>query len=220
MQQMYINILIRIFPTLFSLQSTFRFLIRYPKSYLNTTGWLESNRRKYPCKPDGSPLPWLNYPTIALLEKRLNKKHLLFEYGSGYSTLFFANLVSGIVSVEYDKEWLDRINSMQPKNAVVHHVPKDIDGKYCRSILSSETNYHIFLIDGRDRINCIKQSIKKLTDDGVIIFDDSQRSEYQEAQLFMKDLGFLHLELEGLKPNSFELDSTSLFYRRNNCLGL
>lgn len=220
MPQIFKKFITRWFPALFSLQSVYRFLVRYPNSYLNVTGWLESNRRGYPCKPNGSPLPWLNYPTIAFLENRLQKNMTLFEFGSGYSTLFFANLVARVEAVESDKSWYEKINKSIPGNVKMFFEQQDVNGHYCRTILSSGSLFNIVIVDGRDRVNCVKQSVHKLTDDGVILLDDSQRDEYREVRLMMNDLGFLHLELEGLKPNGFERDSVSVFYRKKNCLGL
>ena len=51
-------------------------------SYLHSTGWIESKRRGYPCRPDGSELPWMNYAVVAFLERRLNKNLSVFEYGA------------------------------------------------------------------------------------------------------------------------------------------
>ena len=65
-------------------------------SFLKSTGYLHSCAEGHPCEPDGSPLPWMNYALIRFLQQRLNPSLTLFEYGSGYSTLFFARLsVSG-----------------------------------------------------------------------------------------------------------------------------
>jgi protein-L-isoaspartate O-methyltransferase len=40
-----------------------------------------------------------------VLERRLNKTLSVFEYGSGYSTLFYARCARSVISVEYDQAW-------------------------------------------------------------------------------------------------------------------
>lgn len=134
--------------------------------------------------------------------------------------MFFAKLVAQVEAVESDKKWFLQINDSNPGNVKMFFEQHDVDGRYCRAILSSGSFFNVVIIDGRDRENCVKQSVHKLTDDGVILLDDSQRDEYRPVRSIMKGLGFLHLELEGLKPNGFEVDSVSVFYRKNNCLGL
>ena len=68
------------------------------------------------------------------------------------------------------------------------------------------------------RVNCIKQSIKVLSERGVILLDDSQRDRYQEGINYAKENGFLTLEFESLKPAGYEIDRTTILYRKENCL--
>ncbi|MEC7780715.1 MAG: hypothetical protein VX452_06720, partial [Pseudomonadota bacterium] len=55
----------------------------HPKSFLNTTGLARSFRENRPVDQFGSPLPWLNYSLIRLLDERLHDGLRVFEYGSG-----------------------------------------------------------------------------------------------------------------------------------------
>lgn len=52
-------------------------------------------------------------PVIALFRARLHGHKRLFEYGSGYSTLFFSKLVGDVVSLEYDPH--EKISKELPK---------------------------------------------------------------------------------------------------------
>jgi hypothetical protein len=67
-----------------------------------------SEWRKYRISEKGTldhKIPWLVFSSIRFLKKWLKKDMQVFEYGSGGSTLFFAENTSGIVSVEHDKSW-------------------------------------------------------------------------------------------------------------------
>ena len=59
-------------------------------SYLNTTGYVRSHQKIASVGPDDQPVPWMNYPVVEFLNARLNKSIRMFEYGSGYSTRFYA----------------------------------------------------------------------------------------------------------------------------------
>lgn len=53
--------------------------------------------------------PWINFDAAASLETLLNRSSRVFEYGCGGSTLFFADRVGELVSVEHDSGWLKRV---------------------------------------------------------------------------------------------------------------
>jgi hypothetical protein len=64
--------------------------------------------RKYRISTKGTldyKIPWLVFSCIQFLEKWLKKEMLVFEYGSGGSTLFFAEKTASVFSVEHDQSW-------------------------------------------------------------------------------------------------------------------
>jgi tRNA A58 N-methylase Trm61 len=162
----------------------------------------------------------MNYPVTTLIQGRLNKNMRLFEYGSGYSTLFFSKLVGDVVSVEYDLTWYEKISKELPKNAQVVFVKNDVDGSYCRAIHQVHEFFDVVVVDGRDRVNCIKQALAKLNESGVILLDDSQREYYQEGIDHAVRQGFKRLDIEGLKPGDHRVNRTTIFYRSTNCFNL
>ncbi len=202
------------------IRTAFKKLILRKSSYLHTSGWIESLRRGYPCDAEGLEIPWMNYPVVNILKERLNKDLSLFEFGSGYSTLFYAKLVRDVTSVEYNKDWYDFMNEKAIDNVSLLYREKDIDGSYCRTIHEAEREYDVVVVDGRDRVNCVKQSIDKLSSKGVVLLDDSSRDRYQEGIEYAKHKGFRALDIEGLKPSGYGIDRTTLLYRNDNCLDI
>ena len=91
-------------------------LIRNPNSYLHLTGWMQSLEAKKPIDRHGYPIPWMNLAVVRILEERLTHDLNLFEFGSGYSTLFYAKKVRAVTSVEYDEKWLDIIKQQLLEN--------------------------------------------------------------------------------------------------------
>lgn len=198
----------------------YKMLIRNPNSYLHLTGWMQSQKERRPIDQNGNPIPWMNFPVVRMLEERLTKDLNLFEFGSGYSTLFYADKVRAVTSVEYDEKWLHIIKSKVPENVKIIFTREDVDANYCRAILAAKDQYDVVIVDGRDRVNCIKQSMSALSAKGVILLDDSQRERYQEGIDFAKSRGFKALNLEGLKAMGTEVDRTTIFYRVGNCFDL
>jgi hypothetical protein len=78
----------------------------------------------------------------------------------------------------------------------------------------------VVIVDGRDRVNCLRQSLEHLADEGVVILDDSDRERYQEGIAYVQARGFRALGLESLRPERASRGRTTVLYRQNNCLGL
>lgn len=207
----------KLFPKTFAFIKGIRLLI-HKESYLFTSGLIHTYRVGKPETLDGQPLPWMNYNVISFLKERLTGDLNLFEYGSGYSTYFYSKLAGKVTSVESNKGWFNEMNSNLPQNAQLIFKEEDCNGGYCRAVNEMSELFDVIVIDGRDRINCIRNSFNNLSTRGVIILDDSQRQEYQEGINFLLSKGFKKIDFEGLKPNGFTMDRTSIFYRAGNCL--
>jgi hypothetical protein len=181
--------------------------------FLNQIGWTNSFYKKAPVDKNNNPLPWVSYSMIYFLEKYINKNMKVFEFGSGNSTLFFGKKVQKVVSVEHDLEWYEKISIISPKSVEIVYSELEYNGDYCRMIRNYNEKFDIIFIDGRDRVNCLKNSIDYLNDNGIIILDDSERSKYQEAFSFMKIKGFYSFTIYGISAGIFEFHETTVFYR-------
>src|SRR5882724_5296346 len=53
--------------------------------------------------------PWLSFAATRFLERQLKPAGRVFEWGSGNSTIFFAERVAEVVSVEYDSAWVQLV---------------------------------------------------------------------------------------------------------------
>jgi hypothetical protein len=200
--------------------SAFNALINHEHSYLYQTGWIRSRHEGLPVNGAGEVIPWMNYAIVRFLQERLQRSFDLFEFGSGYSTQFYARLVRTVTSVEDDEKWFAVVQKMVPENATVIFKARDVDGQYCRAVLATGRMYDTIVVDGRDRVNCVKQSFEALAPQGVILLDDSEREQYCEAIDYARSRGFRVLHYEGMKPVDPVGARTSIFYRPDNCFGI
>lgn len=198
----------------------YKFLVNYPGSYLHDIGWMKSLQAGIPMSSASEPLPWMNYSLIAFLEERLSDEMTVFEYGGGSSTLYFSGKVKEVYSVESDNEWYEKLKEQVNDNVFIQFIEEDIDGKYCRYIHENDTQFDVVMVDGKDRVNCIREGFMKLNDNGVLILDDSNRPDYAPGFELAAELGYRTLHFEGLKPTDFIREKATLFYRSNNCFGI
>ena len=198
----------------------YKILIRNKKSYLHSSGWMLSLAEGRPMDLQENAIPWMNFNVIELLDQRLDKDLTLFEFGSGYSTRFYANRVKAVTSLEYDDHWYQLLKSQVSENVNLIFRPEDVDGEYCRVIAEQKQKFDVVVVDGRDRVNCIKQSLAALSDRGVILLDDSQRERYNDGVVFAESDGFRVLHMSGLKATGGRSVRTTILYRDGNCLGI
>jgi len=194
------------------------FLLR--QGYLTDIGWTRSVRLGEPVARDGAPIPWMTYAAIDFLESRISKRLEVFEYGSGNSTLWWAERVGSVDACEHDRGWYDRTLARLPENARLTHRPHEPGGAYCREAAAAGRTYDVIVIDGRDRNHCAQACQPALKDDSVIVWDNSERDEYRDGLAFLASEGFRELRFEGLGPVNPYPWRTSILYRRDNCLGI
>lgn len=55
-------------------------------------------------------LPWFSFASIEYLKRRNLRHSVVFEFGSGGTTLFFARRCREVIAVESDAVWADRVS--------------------------------------------------------------------------------------------------------------
>ena len=184
---------------------------------LREEGWFESVRRGVPIDRDGRPIPWISYPALHFLKDRVQPEMQVFEFGSGYSTLWWAERVKKVVACESDANWHAQLRERLPANAEVVHVPVE---DYPKVIEPYRGVFDVVAIDGGDRCMCANSAPASLNSTGVILWDDSDRPEYRPGFRFLHEHGFARLEFVGAGPIVNLTKATSIFYRPQNILGI
>lgn len=190
------------------------------KGYLHDIGWFNAYDKKQSVDGQGKAIPWVTYSFIDFIKDRITKDQHIFEYGSGNSTIFYAERAGTVTSVEHDKGWFDMIKNSSPANAEMIFCELETDGEYAKKAALLDKKFEIIIVDGRDRVNCCKYGVDALSEDGVIVLDDSEREVYASARSFLKERGFRELYFSGISPGSLITKATSVFYKSTNCLGI
>jgi len=87
--------------------------------YLQPRGWFND----YPMDEEGI-TPWYTFPAISFIKDVISKETKVFEYGTGFSTIFFNTNAGEVVTVEHDGEWVQRIKDNVP-NALIHTIDQN-----------------------------------------------------------------------------------------------
>lgn len=214
-------------------------LFRYQDVSLFKSTWQYLPQWNRTVKRDNDPLnydqPWIVFGAIDFLKTILTKDMIVWEYGSGSSTLFYARRVNKVYSVENDELWyshLERVFEEKQITNVTYMLHKDegeakptdekfvskstnkLFRKYVESIdIISDNSLDVVMIDGRARSSCISQSISKVKQGGFLIVDNSDRDYFKNNQeLFHKDK-WEAKHFVGQTPYTFSFSKTSFFKR-------
>lgn len=176
-----------------------------------TSGWLNSVAQGRPINVNNEPIPWLTYPAIDFLDTIIKPDWLVFEWGSGNSTLWWANKIDHIYAIESDVDWYNEVRTQLPANATIFNKTSE---EYVNYIESFDDNYFdAIIIDGELRNQCANACIPKLKPDGIIIFDNTDGVEFDEGVFFLHNQGFQRIDFWGLIPSYLYKNCTSIFFR-------
>lgn len=189
------------------------------ESGLLDDGWFRSYYRKESIDRAGDPIPWYTYAFIKFIEERIHPHFEIFEFGCGNSTLWYAQRVKQVKAVEHDKKWYAKMKLLMPQNVELIFHPLDSD-EYIQEVQRTAEKYHMVVVDGRRRSECLLASLGALKEEGVLVLDNAERVQYQEAVAILKENGYKKLDFWGIAPVAANNTCTSVFYKSGNCIGV
>lgn len=186
---------------------------------LEVSGWLKSLVLNKPVDNSSQPIPWYTYPAIEFIEDKIKSDFKVFEYGSGHSTLWWANKVQEIVSIESNKNWYNYLKSSLINRENISLCLCEEAQDYIQKINEFPPQYFdVIIVDGEHRPECAKEAYLRLKDNGFIILDDSDRTYYDEILHFLDQEGFFRIDFVGMTPSLVYKNSTSILFKDINFL--
>lgn len=152
--------------------------------------------------------PWTSQAAVRMFDRLLTREMKGFEYGSGNSTLFFAQRLGHLTSVEHNPAWYleigTRLKKLKLTNVDYHLITPDPgNDKKAETFYSDyqltesdftvrneyrqyysfvlrypEEHFDFIMIDGRARVECSLNAIPKLKRGGIFVLDNSDRERY------------------------------------------
>lgn len=126
-------------------------------------------------------LPWLPFRLIDRLGAEVGPGARVFEYGGGGSTLWFLDRGADVVTVEHDEQWaaLLRGSVAGERWDLLHRSGDDDYREYVHAIDDfADNTFDVVLVDGRERVRCLRAALPKVRPGGVVIVDDTDRERY------------------------------------------
>jgi len=121
--------------------------------------------------------PWLTSSAVSILSTYLKNSDIGLEWGSGRSTVWFAERVKHLVSVEDNHEWYQRVKEKLDYlklNNTKYLLSTDRESYIGAADQFQENSLDFVLVDGRDyRSTCAVKAVSKVRTGGVIVLDNA-----------------------------------------------
>ena len=167
-------------------------------------------------------LPWFAYAAIDFLNTYLDREMRAFEFGSGGSTLFFAQYCKSVTGVEDNAHWREivaaRLARRGVRNVDLRHVPVAFiteeafaASDYLQAVRQSV--FDVIVVDGSEwtdnvRPICFRAAEGQIKPGGMIVVDDSWR--YRQLRQMNRAQRFEIFESVG--PARFGVTSTDVYF--------
>ncbi len=167
---------------------------------------------------DGNPIPWYTYPAIEYISQFDYGDKTVFEFGTGYSSMYWAKRAKKVISIEDNPQWFEKFSAeFKADNWQMRYC--DEKQGYEDMIFADNEKYDVIVIDGKRRAECAQNAVKSLAKGGLIILDDSDRintsQEYVKAVQILKNANLLQVDFYGFCPMNNYSKTTSLFFSRD-----
>lgn len=134
--------------------------------------------------------PWIAQGAVRFCKQQLSKDQVMLEWGSGRSTIWFAERVKHLTCVEHDELWYGRVaRCISAKNQSnisylfrpLHHSPQvgipfkeQMATPYVQvAALFEKESLDAVIIDGHYREACINAILEKLKPSGLLMVDNT-----------------------------------------------
>lgn len=142
------------------------------------------------------PTPWITdgafYYLQDFIEKRGPELNVL-EFGAGSSSVWLAPRVKSLITYEHDNHWLkladDAICLKDRWRPILMPLPY-----YTSTFHHQYGPFDLILVDGRNRVECVRHNYKLLAQNGIIMVDNTERVQYEPIREILKDFKSVDFE--------------------------
>lgn len=123
--------------------------------------------------------PWLTSDSIALLSTLIKPTDTGIEFGSGRSTVWFAQRLKHLISVEHNDSWYNKVEKELSKcnlSSKVDYHFSPTQASYLKPLNElQDCSVDFCLVDGLFRDECALTAIEKLKSGSLLVIDNVNR---------------------------------------------
>ena len=172
-----------------------------------------SSRRARRSVAWGSPVPWWSYGCTSFVDQVISPQKSVLDIGSGASTLWWLERGNSVVALETDAKWGEEVSQVARQGGFELELSVGPLSDLLSNLMETHpVSFNVICIDNQgDRVSVVKAALPLMAEGGVIILDNSDRSNQAEAREFLDLNGFRELIFHWLGPINPYAFSTSVF---------
>jgi predicted O-methyltransferase YrrM len=135
-------------------------------------------------------VPWIPFAARRRIEDVLSPSSIVWEIGSGFSTIWLSKRAASITSIEADKGWYEKLKKIMAQNRI-----RNVDLRYewvaerMADFSDAENeSLDLLFIDGGPRAWCLQNGFGKVKRGGAIYLDNWENTGFwQGAREFLNE---------------------------------
>lgn len=167
----------------------------------------------------GNNRPWIVPEAVSFLAQSIRSEWNVFEFGSGWSTSWYAERTRRVISLEHDPSWYDCIAKRLSEHGVSNCDLRLVKLESFPKIIKDyeDNSFNLVIVDCSEegdwggRLSCVSASVPKVVPGGYLVLDDSDRPAYREIESLLP--GWTCLRFVGLKSFPLHAVETTIFLR-------
>ena len=167
-------------------------------------------------KLEGPALPELLPEAQLIIKRFVQSGSRVLEFGSGHSTVWFAEMGCVVTSIEHDQDWFLAVQGWLAERDLKANVMLQSPGTFATAAFSLDDVFDLVFIDGysKYRMDCLMASKDKIRSGGLIVLDDSHWKSLKKAPTYLE--GWEPTNISGVhRRHTGELKQTSTsIYRK------
>jgi len=166
----------------------------------------------------GDPSPEILLVAQLAIERLMQPGSRVLEFGSGHSTIWFAEMGCVVTSVEHNLDWFESVKDWLAERDLKAKVILRSPETFATVCLDFEDNsLDLVLVDGTHgqyRIDCIRASKNKICPGGWLVLDDSHWKQVKGVPELLE--GWVRMDVSGmhLRHTGVLKGAKTSFYRR------
>lgn len=157
-------------------------------------------------------LPWMTYPAIEYLNQFNFKSEKVLEFGSGGSSIWWADRVQNLTCIEDNLEWYEKVQESLNNLPNVKCEFRKTDDEYSR--LDFDSTPSIVVVDGSCRGKIVQNLIAKkeiLDRECKLIIVDNSDWLPQSISSLSNGLNWIQVDFMGFAPINGYCHATTIF---------
>lgn len=122
--------------------------------------------------------PWISYDAQARFARFLTTTSRVLEFGSGMSTVWYAERAGEVVSIEDHRPWFDavaKIIGQRGVGNVRYRFATDRDSYTMPTASERDGGFDLIMVDGSARDACVRNALNLLRPGGILYLDNADK---------------------------------------------